>query len=162
MNQKACTRCKTYKLRNLEFFPPHNKTKDGLDSWCRKCRACYRSEINRGKFRGQLSDEEVKLLKKQKLCDICGKEDIGGNKNNKHIGKINSLVMDHDHASGRFRGMLCNHCNRGLGHFKDDHIILEKAINYLKQYSSPDPKESPTITSTSIGTENSNLKFSLI
>jgi Recombination endonuclease VII len=133
MDQKACTRCKIYKLKNLEFFPPHNKTKDGLDSWCRKCRASYRSEINRGKFRGQLTDEEVKLLKKQKTCDICGEEDIGGSRNHKHIGKTNLLVMDHNHSSGKFRGMLCNHCNRGLGHFKDDISRLEMAINYLKK-----------------------------
>lgn len=133
MDQKACTRCKVYKLKTLEFFPPHNKKKDGLDSWCRKCRAIYRSEINRGKFRGQLTDQEVKLLKKQTNCDICGKEDSGGSKNNKHLGKIKSLVMDHNHSSGKFRGMLCNHCNRGLGNFKDDLYILEKAISYLKK-----------------------------
>ena len=132
MISKPCTRCKEDKPRTLEFYPPHNKKKDGLDSWCRKCRASYRSEINRGKFRNQLTDEEVKILKKQKCCDICGKEDISGSKNHKHIGKTNSLVMDHNHASGKFRGMLCNHCNRGLGHFKDDITILQNAINYLK------------------------------
>ena len=132
MNTKICTRCKIEKQKNLEIFPPHNKTKDGLDSWCRQCRASYRSEINRGKFRDQLSDDEVRKLKKQLTCDICGKEDTGGSKNNKHLGKIKSLVMDHNHTTGKFRGMLCNHCNRGLGHFLDDISTLEKAILYLK------------------------------
>ena len=47
MNTKTCTRCKENKPRDLTNFPPHNKCKDGLDSWCRKCRASYRSEINR-------------------------------------------------------------------------------------------------------------------
>ena len=55
--EKICTRCKNSKPRTSEYFPLHNKCKDGLDSWCRKCRASYRSEINRGKFRGQLADE---------------------------------------------------------------------------------------------------------
>jgi len=40
--------------------------------------------------------------------------------------------MDHDHETGKFRGMLCHHCNRGLGNFKDKIENLEKAIEYLK------------------------------
>ena len=133
MDSKSCTRCKEVKLKNLENFPPHNKKKDGLDSWCRKCRASYRSEINRGKFRGQLSDDEVRKLKKQEKCDICGGSDFAGSRNNKHLGKIYSLVMDHNHETGKFRGMLCNHCNRGLGNFKDNINNLQAAINYLHQ-----------------------------
>ena len=132
MNSKSCTRCKEIKLKNLENFPPHNKMRDGLDSWCRKCRASYRSEINRGKFRGQLSDDEVRKLKKQEKCDICGGNEFSGSKTHKHLGKIHSLVMDHNHETGKFRGMLCNHCNRGLGNFKDNIQNLESAILYLK------------------------------
>jgi len=135
MNSKSCTRCKVIKVADLINFPPHNKKKDGLDSWCRKCRASYRSEINRGKFRGQLSDDEVKKLKKQEKCDICGGTENSGSRNNKHLGKLYALVMDHNHKNGKFRGMLCNHCNRGLGNFKDNIQNLEKAILYLKNRS---------------------------
>ena len=39
---KKCTRCKQEKPSNLEFFPPHNKTSTGLDSWCRECRREYK------------------------------------------------------------------------------------------------------------------------
>jgi len=133
MNTKICTRCKEEKSRDTISFPPHNKCKDGLDSWCRKCRATYRSEINRGKFRDQLSDDEVRSLKKQEKCDICGGSEFAGSRNNKHIGKIYALVMDHNHKTGNFRGMLCNHCNRGLGNFKDNINNLQAAINYLQQ-----------------------------
>ena len=132
MNTKICTRCKENKPKDLVNFPPHNKCKDGLDSWCRKCRASYRSEINRGKFRGQLTDDEVKELKKQEKCDICGGSDFAGSRHNKHLEKVYALVMDHNHQTGKFRGMLCNHCNRGLGNFKDNIQNLEQAILYLK------------------------------
>jgi hypothetical protein len=132
MNSKSCTRCKENKPRDIINFPPHNKCKDGLDSWCRKCRATYRSEICRGKFRGQLTDDEVRKLKQQEKCDVCGGNELAGSRNNVHVGKIYALVMDHNHSTGKFRGMLCHHCNRGLGNFKDDIQNLENAILYLK------------------------------
>lgn len=115
---KACTRCKTEKPLDAVNFPLHNKTKSGFDSWCRACRATYRNDNCRGRFRSVISDETLKEIKATtKECVICGDE-----------GK---LVVDHDHKTGQVRGMLCNHCNRGLGHFRDDPTLLEFAAQYL-------------------------------
>ena len=44
--------------------------------------------------------------------------------------------LDHDHVTGKFRGWLCNRCNRGLGHFGDTIAGLERAIAYLKRAES--------------------------
>jgi len=119
---KKCTRCKVEKPQNKEYFPLHNKKKDGLDSWCRKCRATYRNEICRGKFRDVISDEDLKMIKETtKECVICGEES-------------NRLVVDHDHKTGKIRGMLCNHCNRGIGHFRDDPILMRFAATYVEQF----------------------------
>jgi hypothetical protein len=123
MELLTCTRCKNEKPSTSEFFPPHNKKRNGFDSWCRVCRATYRSSINRGKFRAVISDEVLKELKATTHeCVICGANA--------------PLVVDHDHHSGKIRGMLCNHCNRGLGHFRDDPTLLEFAAQYL--YASAD------------------------
>ena len=117
-NNKKCTKCKIPKERTKEFFPLHNKVKDGLDSWCRKCRSTYRNEINRGVFRDSISDENLKRLKKQiTSCQICGKKE--------------DLVVDHNHKTNVVRGILCNHCNRGIGHFLDNESLLKLAIKYL-------------------------------
>jgi len=45
---------------------------------------------------------------------------------------LDTAVMDHDHATGKFRGLLCNGCNKGLGLFKDSITILNNAIKYLE------------------------------
>lgn len=42
------------------------------------------------------------------------------------------LVIDHCHVTGKTRGRLCHHCNKGLGFFLDDPERLRAAIHYLK------------------------------
>lgn len=115
---KECTRCKESKPADIANFPPHNKTKSGLDSWCRSCRSSYRNGIRRGKFRNVIDDESLKRIISTVIeCVICGIEA--------------DLVVDHCHRTGMVRGMLCNNCNMGLGHFKDDPMLLEFAKVYL-------------------------------
>jgi len=41
------------------------------------------------------------------------------------------LAVDHDHKTGRVRGLLCSSCNTGLGHFKHSLGVVETALNYL-------------------------------
>ena len=107
---------------DTKHFPLHNKTKSGFDSWCKECRSSYRSETRRGQYRNMISDEALKdIIENVKECVICGSTE--------------ELVVDHCHKTNVVRGMLCNHCNRGLGHFKDDPELLEFARIYLLGYS---------------------------
>lgn len=45
------------------------------------------------------------------------------------------LHVDHCHDSGKVRGLLCHHCNLGIGHFQHDTALLEAAITYLTRTS---------------------------
>lgn len=114
----ACTKCKIEKPETSEFFPLHNKKRNGLDSWCKKCRSTYRNGIRRGHYRDMIDDKSLSfLIETTKECTICASK--------------SNLVVDHDHKTNKIRGMLCNRCNQGLGQFKDDPELLEYARIYL-------------------------------
>jgi hypothetical protein len=74
------------------------------------------------KYRYGVTKKQVlKALEKQNgKCGICGRVDRG-------------MHIDHDHATDEFRGLLCHHCNRGLGYLGDSIEGLERALTYLKR-----------------------------
>lgn len=83
-------------------------------------------EKNKYKRYGLTLEEYNEISKTQNdCCAICGK----------HKSKLKKeLVVDHCHSTGKVRGLLCYGCNTSLGVFNDDIRILQKAINYLKNY----------------------------
>jgi hypothetical protein len=49
-------------------------------------------------------------------------------------GDLGELFVDHDHATGRIRGLLCDACNNMLGRARDNQATLVAAIAYLKSF----------------------------
>lgn len=82
-----------------------------------------------GKYGLTLDQYDGMVAAQAGICFICGDTpDPNG------VRAASRLHVDHDHATGKVRGLLCNHCNRGLGAFRDRRDLLELAINYLKTY----------------------------
>jgi len=70
------------------------------------------------------------ILDQNNLCLICKKPESGKN----NAGDVKPLSVDHCHATGRVRGLLCNQCNAGLGNFKDNLESLRSAVEYLSKF----------------------------
>ena len=127
--KKQCSVCKETKAWT-EFYPRKNRP-NGLTAWCKVCLKehadRYKEEAKKTRrYRdfGINRNEYDKLYSEQDgLCAICKRpeSDI----------QQNSLCVDHDHDTGRIRGLLCHDCNVGLGRFKDNTESLKMAIEYL-------------------------------
>ena len=143
---KKCPKCRIVKRLN-DFYNDFD-TKDGKASRCKKCVRQIRSkEENRKKensTRNKLYDpikqknnhlkssygitleRYTEILASQNgKCIIC---DIRG------VDTKRGLAVDHDHETGKLRDLLCDKCNRGLGHFNDSPELLRKAMKYLLRH----------------------------
>lgn len=72
-----------------------------------------------------------RMLAEQKgLCAICETSPDP----NHPVKHKRVLAVDHDHATGKVRGLLCYNCNHGIGNFLEDPMLIVKAILYLRRY----------------------------
>lgn len=129
---KWCYRCKQWLLLP-QFFK--DKTRgDGLQSICRGCGKVRRDSYYAAhveekreyelKRRYTLSQEDYDglFVSQGGVCAICDSPP-----NSK------ALHVDHNHATGKVRGLLCDKCNRGLGYFNDNPNFLRIATRYLEK-----------------------------
>lgn len=75
------------------------------------------------------ADYDSMLVIQAGRCALCG--ELPGD-----AGRSERLNIDHCHASGKVRGLLCSMCNQGLGFFRDNPEILVKAATYLINHQS--------------------------
>lgn len=133
---KRCYKCKE-KKNTRQFY--RNKTKrDGFADQCKSCHVAYNREYwlkymrpPRLFFKYGISLHVYTDIHKQQcgVCSICGEKETVVSS----IGKVIALAVDHDHETGKIRGLLCQKCNHGLGLFRDSIDVLASAISYLQQ-----------------------------
>lgn len=133
--QPQCRDCVREKNNRIRLSDPHRAQQQVLKSKRKKpekYRAIarkYASKHNRDHMLkysyGITSEDYQKMLVSQGgKCRICAREPNPG----KH------LHVDHNHTTQKIRALLCGNCNRGLGIFKDDRYLLQRAIEYLSEF----------------------------
>jgi len=137
---KTCTKCGISKP--LFDFHKRPETKDGRRTDCKECNRKQKQALwaSLPKEERQKRNEKIRLKYQygitpedyqQKVKEQDGKCYICGNEAN-YNGK--PLYVDHCHSSGKVRKLLCQHCNSGLGMFRDNPELLIKAADYVKEH----------------------------
>ena len=121
--------------KNLKMYYKKNKIKvnkrnKNYYNKTKKVRIKKIFEYNLKRFYNLSLKEYNLILKNSKeKCEICGNKETRKTK----TGKISRIHLDHNHKTGKVRGVLCSNCNIGIGNLKHDIKILRKAIQYLKR-----------------------------
>lgn len=121
---RKCHTCKElHPAREFPYLTKHE---------CKTCRGRNKFILLR-KY-GITEDDYYEMLKLQNGgCAICGDPPPGGGR------WKNYLHIDHEHSDGQctkemVRGLLCSHCNNGIGRFRDDIPTIRRAISYLEAW----------------------------
>ena len=93
----------------------------------RICQDCNRERKYLYQYGIDLIDYREMWESQGGLCGACNQPETALRAD----GTVRWLCVDHDHATGLVRGLLCYHCNQGVGHFKDNTEYLQGAIDDL-------------------------------
>lgn len=96
--------------------------------------ALWRKHNLRKLYGINVEEYEALLAEQEGRCAICrrGEDELVA-----CTGRVLKLHVDHDHATGKIRGLLCSWCNPALGGFQEDPRLLRRAIRYLEAHRSP-------------------------
>lgn len=147
MQIKTCSTCKKDLL--LTEFHKVRSDSEQRKSKCKKCQSIYFQDYKRRneeslrkkwvdaskryytlenrriknykRYNLTIEDYDAMFSKQNGKCAICFENE--------------NLVIDHDHATGLVRGLLCQRCNKGLGMFKDSPERMKSAIIYIAETS---------------------------
>lgn len=148
LSLKPCSKCGELKPKS-EYYEKGNCCKSCAREYAKKRRSSLSREVEREKERIRkanwrtqhpekakskntktklkikyslnIAEYEKMLAAQGGVCAICG----GVNENGSR------LSVDHDHKTGKVRGLLCSKCNSGIGFFRDSISALVSAIRYL-------------------------------
>ena len=115
-----------------------HKSKEGRQAYQRAYREktpeLQKARALRDSFSLSLGDYNRMFEAQQGKCAICNHPEV-----QMRNGKLKALAVDHNHASGAIRELLCTGCNQMIGKAKEDRNVLLSAIQYLDKHSEQSP-----------------------
>ena len=146
MPYKKCPCCK--QVKDIDKFHKETRAKDGHKVYCKICQAeKQRDYIKRNTKERSVKaktyyEDKLRALQFKRLYNLTltEYEDIVKKQNNKckicltdfSLLSRKNIHVDHDHSSGKVRGLLCARCNRVLGLLEESSRILYGMIQYLE------------------------------
>jgi hypothetical protein len=100
-----------------------NNNKEKLDEYYRVNKDVWRKGQLKRLYGLTLDEYQDMLAKQNGKCAICAVHEDSVTR---------KFSVDHDHKTGKIRGLLCNNCNTGIGNLRDSIELLEQAIRYLR------------------------------
>jgi hypothetical protein len=133
----VCTDCKEEKPVDDFYLKPDGKP----ISYCKPCSnaRCVKYErehperrLRRSAIELGLNPDEIidHYAKHNGLCDICN---CPPTERDHRGASMRRLCIDHDHATGKFRGLLCSKCNLSIAYMNDNPKWLRAAAEYLEE-----------------------------
>lgn len=89
------------------------------------------------KYGMSMEELEAMLYRQEQRCAICRRlwEDCVSVKRSRYEARfLHYLCVDHDHTTGKVRGLLCNGCNTAIGMFGESQERFQAAAEYLAQH----------------------------
>lgn len=148
--KKQCGKCKEW--LPVDQFYKLARAATGLASACKTCTLVVHQTANYHRRYREQDPEGVAAVKRRThirtmygvtpewydaaleaqggVCAICGQPETV-----MRFGKLKLLAVDHDHATGKPRGLLCQGCNQGIGHLGEDLGRMEAAARYLEEHA---------------------------
>lgn len=133
---KVCSFCHIFKLF-IAF--PRGSNRGNTATFCKPCKNEYNKKrydpenqhIRMLKSKYNLTDNEYNelFLLQQGVCAICGKSESALDRTGKRIRR---LAIDHNHATGRVRGLLCGDCNQLIGRLEQDEVRVKRMLEYIE------------------------------
>lgn len=131
---------KSFKVKSCRWcgdsFSPLGPSHHYCQDSCRK--EVYADKHYKRTYGVGLDWVKQKLVEQNYKCAICKTE--GFKMRTDHTTGMN---LDHDHDTGKPRGLLCHNCNRGLGLFQDSPSILREAAKYVELNTPTNEKLTP-------------------
>jgi hypothetical protein len=114
-------------VKPAEDFTPDRRRLGGRYPFCKPCAKKKQKWYAMKSMYGVTKEQyEAKFFAQNGLCEIC------------HKPSLKPLNVDHNHETGKVRGLICLQCNHAIGLFRENLDSIKSAVVYLEKYQHDD------------------------